>query len=161
MMAMDVAVVANGIFEKCVATRIFDCVWLLLHQDFFLFPYSYATTLLHHKSAEMASTFALSDDAGENMQCFLVAACCDTTFGVCAEILNVPQFPALVVPNGVLFGSSSIIRGIALQRSKAPEEFDEDWFQDALDIEEFYIRPACKSLSSGKCKRSAITPCMG
>lgn len=96
-------------------------------------------------------SFTLSDDAGENMQCFLVAAACDITLSVCTEVLNVPQYPALVSANSVLFGSSSICRGLALQRTKTPEEYEDDWFQDALDLEEHYIRPACKTLSSGKC----------
>ena len=98
------------------------------------------------------SSFVLSDDDCENLQCFLLAAAFKVSFAVTTESLNVPQYPVLVSASSLLFGSSSICRGIALQHAKSPAAFNDASVQDALDLEEYCIRPVCKSLSASKSK---------
>ena len=97
-------------------------------------------------------SYVLSDDDTENLQCFLVAGVYGASFTVCEDLLNVPQYPAVSSRLGVLFGSSSICRGLAIQHSKTPAIFGEASFDNALDIEEYYVRPSVRALSSSKCK---------
>ena len=97
-------------------------------------------------------SYVLSEDDVENMQCFLVGGVYSATFVVCQDVLTVPQYPAISSRAGVLFGSSSICRGLVLQHSKTPALYSEVSFENALDIEEYYVRPSLRALSCAKCR---------